>query len=636
VAPWDEVKKSLQPNFELAAQTALEEVLPVSASMSDLAYLGLGARFSSTLSTPTASDGATGSSQDKILPERKSLGEESKNSKNISLKSEPLLRYLAATALLQEVQLLNQYLNYAPIPKSYVPYLVRLQISLMPSRRDMPYDAYTLLSFFQEPIKPTDQPSIPLKGEKYCKSVGAPTQSKNTAEGTTQIPLVIPLLVSDSLEAASSARSREMLLSLALGLSAATQGAGATAGVESALNKLQSSTSNDLNSLFSVARVSPNTLRVRMGAYRNGVKTYTMVPRTHTVSVLVLVPDSYFCIGGISAEEISLVVISKTNFVNVLNGERLNERKREEALNHAREFIQSYLAQDTQCNYKCLTDLLNATHQNDLEAFIKTAKQYKIPAQSQYSMWVDLNHARCGGMYTVALFPVPAPKAPSGPTPHKDKTGWLKDDGKDKTTATIALTNEGCKAITRTVLEIKSTNPPLYLSAVPPKLYYSKNELCTATFASLANWGFKAKELVGKVNLIAYRDSTSGDLYPAYYHSMAKVDGQAGGENDQLKITAATNTIMTKDAKGTITLAVEVPKTAGNKKDFCLRLNGADLQATQPSWGEVAERKGELILVKKSGNVTLHLTNLKECEPVTFIPVPGKVALMTIPVRQAK
>jgi hypothetical protein len=62
-----------------------------------------------------------------------------------------------------------------------------------------------------------------------------------------------------------------------------------SAGVRSQLNRLTKSQSNDFNSLLTVARLSENSVRVRLGALQ-GNNQYTMMPRTHNITVLVMVP----------------------------------------------------------------------------------------------------------------------------------------------------------------------------------------------------------------------------------------------------------------------------------------------------------------------------------------------------------
>src|SRR5262249_47299447 len=64
---------------------------------------------------------------------------------------DPMTRYWAATALFQEVQLLNRYVRDAWVRRGSRPYVVRVQATLMPAARNEPYDAYCTCSFFTAP-----------------------------------------------------------------------------------------------------------------------------------------------------------------------------------------------------------------------------------------------------------------------------------------------------------------------------------------------------------------------------------------------------------------------------------------------------------------------------------------------------
>src|SRR5262249_2094419 len=70
---------------------------------------------------------------------------------------DPMLRFLVATALFQEVKLLNTYIRDAAIDCNYEAFVVRLQIALAPVRRGLPLDTVIDLSFF-----PSDQDGIRL------------------------------------------------------------------------------------------------------------------------------------------------------------------------------------------------------------------------------------------------------------------------------------------------------------------------------------------------------------------------------------------------------------------------------------------------------------------------------------------
>src|SRR4030095_2771655 len=47
----------------------------------------------------------------------------------------------------------------------------------------------------------------------------------------------------------------------------------------------------DLNSLLTVARLSENTLRIRIGAVQEATANYAMVPRNHNITLLLMVPE---------------------------------------------------------------------------------------------------------------------------------------------------------------------------------------------------------------------------------------------------------------------------------------------------------------------------------------------------------
>ncbi len=73
---------------------------------------------------------------------------------------DPFLKYDTAASLLQHVRLRNIELAEAAIPECYQAYVVRINLRLHPLARNMPYDAYTTLSFFY------DRPSHPISVDK--------------------------------------------------------------------------------------------------------------------------------------------------------------------------------------------------------------------------------------------------------------------------------------------------------------------------------------------------------------------------------------------------------------------------------------------------------------------------------------
>ena len=78
---------------------------------------------------------------------------------------------------------------------------------------------------------------------------------------------------------------------------------------------------SDLNSLLTVARVSPNTLRVRLGAMQQGSTPLAMVPRSHNVTLLVMVPD-----GSEESAWHRVKLVSRTVFTHAGTGKELEQR----------------------------------------------------------------------------------------------------------------------------------------------------------------------------------------------------------------------------------------------------------------------------------------------------------------------
>ncbi len=133
----------------------------------------------------------------------------------------PMLEYLAATALYQEVKLINAYVDKAAIPKGFKPFIVRMQVTLNPMARNMPYDAYTTLSFFNESTGGGQQgtPKVAKEGEESGEEEG-----KRLDEPEMKNPRILPLLVTDSIEGALAAKSEERIRQFSLGLMAMLQG----------------------------------------------------------------------------------------------------------------------------------------------------------------------------------------------------------------------------------------------------------------------------------------------------------------------------------------------------------------------------------------------------------------------------
>lgn len=105
----------------------------------------------------------------------------------------------------------------------------------------------------------------------------------------TRLPVVVPLVVTDNLEGTREYQAAQQLRQAALALSAFGGPVGGSANFGRTLDRIREYEATRLNSIYSVARLTENTIQVRMGASRLGDR-YEMVPRTVQSTVLLLVP----------------------------------------------------------------------------------------------------------------------------------------------------------------------------------------------------------------------------------------------------------------------------------------------------------------------------------------------------------
>jgi hypothetical protein len=182
-----------------------------------------------------------------------------------TIQLDPLLTYTAATAIYQEIQLLNTYVKNAALRHGYVPYLVRIRVDVSPLAKNQPYDTYVDIGFFSR-----------------CGNAEAPV-------------IAIPLLVSDDVETGRRTDSRNIANQLALSLGGIVSNVALQAGLSDLKNRFKSVIGNDFNSLYMVSRGTDNVIQVRLGAATNPNLNvgYSMQAQTHNVSLLLLVNHKY-------------------------------------------------------------------------------------------------------------------------------------------------------------------------------------------------------------------------------------------------------------------------------------------------------------------------------------------------------
>jgi hypothetical protein len=269
VTPWREYVSKLAPGFELTGEEALGEVLPLRREVTQSTTLGIDgtlavggdARAPSLRGDPTAPDAT--------LPEAIAT---TSTSIDAGLGADPFVAHGAATALFQEVQLLNRYVLDASAKYDAVPYLVRVQISELPFTRE-PLDTYVNLEF--------------------CTVADGSIASCESDSSKEQV-LVVPLLATDDLEAELISKSTEHAIAAAAaaGLLGGTKDASLAGNgtIKGQLRRLRHTLGQDLNATWTVGLENEHTARVRIGASLAGNRRLAMVPHDTYLSVMVWVP----------------------------------------------------------------------------------------------------------------------------------------------------------------------------------------------------------------------------------------------------------------------------------------------------------------------------------------------------------
>ncbi|MEM9373134.1 MAG: hypothetical protein AAGA55_05775, partial [Planctomycetota bacterium] len=418
VTDWEDFRSDLSPKFDLSASAALAIATPdtrrFEESVLDAVRARLGIKLApsgvltegfgpptapagSPEGTPPTLPGVTAAGD--AIPTGNLEGDSPRlGSDGVpghqGLGSDAFLQYLAATALFQEVKLLERYVQDAVKKKGYQAYVVRLQVTSQPHSEQYGYDAYANIGFFSDPVAPevsftnVQTKASELSAEldrgrterikhseahrnawlpmamllrESTQELRKSTQSvirdlqhllqrgsrnpdeyqnvlsrlwvvrdsivlavrfnllrpeeadklksviqelvvkidelRKTPVRSELTPIVVPLLVTDQVEGALLAGRYEELRQLNLAISAAYAGIGADASLEKVDQAIQKAAGRAYRSLYTVGRLSDNTLRVRMAARQvpdtgddSPGYAYQTMARSHNVSLLLLVP----------------------------------------------------------------------------------------------------------------------------------------------------------------------------------------------------------------------------------------------------------------------------------------------------------------------------------------------------------
>jgi hypothetical protein len=362
-----------------------------------------------------------------------------------------MLKYQAALALYQQVQLMNRQVQNATQMKCYAPFLVQMKLSLLPYRRNLPYDMHGRVSFF--PGKLSDK--APLASLRLDLK-----KAKTDPCAESDLPFIVPLLVTDDIERAIKSRANETAQQIGFALSAMVQGVGVNAGVNNLKQALDTVSGQDFNSRYTVARLADNTLYVRIGAANQASGGSALVGQTYDVSLLLLVPTSYF---GTDKKQPTIRVVTHTEFRKAGTGQILPARGRPAlvatadmvmrdvlqgdllaAWNAASEADKQALAQKLACpiqigSYDVISgcgDKITSFEDFLKDTTLKTPQGKAVnfgpdylPKAMHEAFWTRLSVILADSAFKSAFFPLPVPPVVRVP----EQTALLQDDSKEST-----------------------------------------------------------------------------------------------------------------------------------------------------------------------------------------------------------
>jgi hypothetical protein len=306
IAPFDEQYiEQLQPKVEMpadAAAIALTQIRQIQQLRQLLIEAGLGLPSSTVTESKTTTNkpkegeppAAFTNTETKTPPDLTKLPSgpasdlkvpDALTLPNATLALDTALSLRAKAALQQEIALLNRYVRDAAVTRGTRPYVVRLLVTLNPSARFEPYDAYTAISLFSANPIAEPPPFFFNPKDDILKPVvrGA---AKGVCGKTVE---AIPLFVTDNIEASLDSLAGTRAIGFKGGVNGIVQNVGGQFGLNAQSQDIEKAQARTLNSLQTISRLSGNTVETRFGAM-NAAGGYQMLARTYNVTILVLVP----------------------------------------------------------------------------------------------------------------------------------------------------------------------------------------------------------------------------------------------------------------------------------------------------------------------------------------------------------
>ena len=517
---------------------------------------------------------------------------------------EPQLRYSLATSLLQYVRLTNRFVRDLVDEQSSDVYVVRVQVTLMPLSRQAQYDTYIDIAFIGE-----------------------------DAAGNAEPVQLIPLLSTDSLEGLMQSQSASNTRDLALSLQALIgSGLGGGIDAEKLSQTLKAVSGEDVNSLFTMGRVTDNTVRVRLGAFAQPSGDFVMVPRSVAIPVVMLVPRQ----ARPGASVVRVHAISKTVFVNAVTGKLLRGRMHWESLIEYPSIRDSYhILQQPYGN--SLQVLYEEAARGDISAFTRTVRSVKPTADFSEigELWLEAQSLRATDAIQSMTFSLPKMDVPR--MPPADQTAAMVDDGQ---ATTIAL-RDGA-SLTRLdlqgVLEVapapdgfRQRQPRIRLYATQEPEISANGDDVLFTFPSLLAAGMDLP--LGRLDpaaiALCVKPAAGNEvryglirLAPVPQKELAAAQPSEGAGPQMAAAGAPIDVVdpeITADQTGQGAATVQISSVAGSASPYFLSVNGAQIAAvTSQNPPGILVQSGTGWIVRNPGTVQLRLLKCDPSKPVQF------------------
>jgi len=259
-------------------------------------------------------------------------------------------------------------------------------------------------------------------------------------------PVVVPLLVTDDLQAAIQSQSVEQVRQLAISLAAMAGQANIQGGLNALDDQLRKSLGRSLNSTFTLARgPADNTIRARFGASQQAGSTFSMIPAAHNVTLLVLVPRIYID----SVEEPQIHLESETTFVESSSGQEVESvfdpdaSKDEHVIEEVNDILRKNLTSEDFKKRSAYRDfgkfVLLAAMDNDFDRFQELLGGPEVSLETTWTELLELCEQSTHGYATVRL---PRPTLPKLEPDVSSELVSADDDTKKSTTVAVVGTGD--------------------------------------------------------------------------------------------------------------------------------------------------------------------------------------------------